>query len=1241
MASKAADAARRKGKENRMPEQAQRDNDEEERIKMKKTPWIIACVLSAAALVLQAVPTYSMLNLEGGPIWWIMTICFAATLMLSAAGLLMSRKGNQQINESFNLVCKIALFLPLGAILVRVGIAAVDILDKLGKADPDVFGNVNALRTLGFAAVLLIAIALPIAGWPRKNLHLTENDLYYTRDGKKLKKRMSNRTFRSILIPITAVLVLVAFVGTIAANMFAGYLDVTLGRGERQISTISGSENWNTAYYGEKLSPADAKANALQVLSEVTDEGMVLLKNNGLLPLAAQSKVTPFGKGYVFPFFDSPGDESSMKHSYDYSVYPKEALSARFTVLPYAADLQPATTDGVSTSNGSSTFSSYPDQPLAAPGTKSIEESNFGANARIPELSVASYDKLTEAQKQEMADSVGLVFISRTGSENADLKFDGYTDGTPHYLALSRNEKDMIAKAKELCGRVVVVINSINAMELAPLMEGELEADAIVLAGLPGETGFHSLAKILCGEVNPSGRTVDIYTRDNLANPVMANYGSYAYEGMTMLLFSYVLPASYVEYAEGMYMGYRYYETAHDIGAAGFTYGELDGKGAVKTPGEVTYPFGYGLSYTTYEQHIADFREEADRVFVDVQVTNTGDRAGKEVVQLYFTPPYTDYDREMGIEKPTATLCAFAKTQMLEPGASQTLTLEIAKDELTSFDAKHDNADGTRGCYLLEGGDYVLSLRKNSHDVLDQRTFQQADSVWYDNSNPRSYESAKQAAMDDAGNLQPYPESAAVNPDAQFIAATALFPYMDEYMAEESRPLTRANWDATVPVYTPRADYAVAPVKALSQKYQDMITERGNYDAATNKLIGSNPDSLVYTDKMPASAQQNGLSLSDMRGKDFYDPDWERLLDQIDWTADHDQVEEFLLSSNYYTPEITSIGLPSIIHTEGANGIRLAFAKEEQMKTVTWCMCPVMAATWNAELAERIGAAMAAEALANGTTARYSPAFNIHRSPFSGRNMEYYSEDPFLTGSIVSNLLNGSTNGGLIEYMKHFVLNDQETNRSAVYTWATEQTAREIYLKPFEMCIRLARKTVNYISDSQGTLSSKVMRGAGGMMYSMNSFGPVTSWANYDLTTRLVRQEWNFHGLTNTDWTYPMGENDYTDMVIFAGVDSWLTGNSKMTGGAGWMNFTIKDMDSATARTAYRNAIHHAAYQIANSNAMQGAAPGSIVTYATSPWVHWLTAADICVGVLALAAIAWIILRARKAKQHPEAFRTR
>lgn len=1197
-----------------------------------KLRWILGLVAVIAMLIIQIIPTTSMLAREGGLLWIIEMVFLILTTISCIVGILNSDKGSK-----YRIGHNVLLFVPLLIYLVRIVQAVMLVAEILSRGDPDVFSNLGAVLSAGFFVGLVFSIVLPIVGWVKiSEKENNENEKFYEKDGIKKKKHMSNRTFRKILVPILSVMLIFIIVINTVTTMFEGFLDTTLGRGERHVVTIEGSENWDTDFYGTTLSVTEAKEQALEVLNQVTDEGMILLKNNGVLPLASGSDVSPFGKGYVFPFYDSPGTESSMKHSFDYAVSPKDALESYFNIISYAADLQPKYTDSTgSTSNGNSTFDTYPDQPLAAEGTKPIEDNSFGANGRIPELALSSYNSLTESQISEMEQSTGLVFVSRTAAEGMDLKYDGYTDGTPHYLALTQNEKDMIKKAKELCGNVVLLVNSTNPVELGPVMSGEYEVDAILWVGLPGEEGFNSMASILAGEVNPSGRLYDTLARDLLAGPEMANFGSYAY--------SNIEGAKYVEYDEGVYMGYRYYETAYDIGATNFVYGTLDDNGGVIEEGAVCYPFGYGLSYSDFSQEITSYSDSGDEIVINVKVSNSGEYAGKDVVQIYYTAPYTTFDMENGVEKPTAVLCAFAKTSLLEAGKEETVTLSFSKEEMASFCSSRDNGDGTTGCYILEEGTYDISLRANSHDIVEVREYKQDTTIYYDNSNPRQYEIEKQAAMDDEGNLLNYPEQQEENAEATFTAATSLFSYMDQYMTTETTILTRADWDNTVPVYTPRENYETDQTKELGQNFVDLIAERSNYDLETNTQLGTSENSLIYTSEMPISDADNGLTVSDMRGKDYYDEEWEKLLDQINWTEDHDVIEEYLLSSNYYTPAIDSIGLPYIVHTEGANGIRVAGTEEDQYLTVTWCMCPVMAATWNVELAEDIGTVMAAEALANGVTSRYSPAFNMHRSPFLGRNMEYYSEDPFLTGMFVANMLSGSTTGGLIEYMKHFGLNDQETNRSGVYTWATEQTVREIYNKPFEMCIRLARKTINYIADEDGNVETKIMRGATGMMIAQNAFGPTIAWVNYDLVTGLIRNEWNFHGVINTDWSYPcFTPGAYGDMTIFAGTDTWLTGNSKTSGEKGFFGTydnMINDMESATAITAYREAIHHIAYQIANSGAMQGVAPGSVSYYDVSPWKIMLRTSNIIGGLLITLGIAWIVIRTLQAKKRPEEYR--
>jgi beta-glucosidase len=1062
-----------------------------------------------------------------------------------------------------------------------------------------------------------------------------------------VRKRLSNKNFIFILASVlTLLLVIVIAVSAITPNI-ASYLDMTLGRGEKHIVVPEGRENWDANYY-DKLTPEEAKSNALRVNLQVAEDGMVLLKNNGVLPLDKGASVTPWGKGYVFPFYDSPGSYSSMKHSYDYAVNPRVALTqAGFNIIAHAANLQPATTstnaDPLSPNNQSN-FDNYPDQPLAAPETIRFFNS-FGATPRIPELGASIYNAAAEegntsvftaAQKTAMADTTALVFISRCGSENRDVKLDGYTDGTRHYLSLSLNEKAMIKAAKALCSKVVVIVNSTNPFELGPVMAGELEADAIVWAGNPGENGFLALGKILCGDVNPSGRLPDIYPTDFLKGPEIANFGDFAYSNKNV---------KFVDYTEGVYVGYRYYETAHDIGAKdpydnskNFVYGTLDAQGGVVTPGAVAYPFGYGLSYTTFTQSVTAFNTSGANISMTVKVTNTGTKTGKDVVQIYYNPPYTQIDKDYKIEKPTANLIEFAKTKLLAPGESQDITLSWSKEEMSSYCSFRENPDGTMGCYMLEAGPYIITLRKNSHEIIETRTWNNDSTIWYDNTNPRQLEKDMQAAMDEEGNILNWPAKRAIDPNAKFIAATNLFHDVTEYMYRDTQPLTRANWNATVPINNRTSGLTSQPHAASETTLSLMWDDRGN-NSGRNERYGAVEGSLTWVpeDKMPASNADNGLTVADLRGKDYYDESWYELLDQLDWESEEGitQIKK-IMQSNYKSDPIDAIGLPATVHCEGANGIRYdnggtsQLNRDNSYRTATYAMCPVQAATWNVELMTKLGEAIAAEALANGKSSRYAPAFNIHRSPFSGRNLEYFSECPILTGKIVTAILNGTTSGGLMEYMKHFGLNDQETNRTRVYTWATEQAIREIYNKPFEMCIRDTRKTVKYIKDDKGNIGYRVMRGANAIMTSQNRLGYTTPFSNYDLLQRLTRNEWGFTGIYVTDW-YTVNDS-WAQAVLLAGGDTILSGVGTNT------PRNLPDFDTATVRTALRETIHRVAYNVANSNAMYGAPPGSYIYYDRSPWQNWLTAAQVIAAVLVAGAAVWIVLRVLNEKKHPELY---
>ena len=798
------------------------------------------------------------------------------------------------------------------------------------------------------------------------------------------KKKMSNRTFRAIMIPIAVVLFVLILAFTIAGNVFGGVLDTFLGRGERHVVVPENTENWDTEYYDQRYTDAEAsKANSLAVNVEINDEGMILLKNNGVLPLDEKSKVTPFGKGYVYPYYNAPDKGGSIKMSDNStSVTPAQALAPYFNVNSCAADLQPQTISNLQT------FPEYPDKPEPLEGASYTSNitSGFGASNYIPELAVSAYDALTDEQEESMADSVGLVFITRMGNEDSDKRMQGYDDGTRHYLDLSKNEMDMIKYAKSKCSKVVLVLAACNPLELNDVATGEYEVDAILWAGNPGENGFESMAKILCGKVNPSGRLYDIYSSDFTKDASYNAFGAFEYlnDGLATSFWGRRSNAAYVEYLEGMYNGYRYYETACDMDSD-FVYGELDGKGAIKTPGAVVYPFGYGLSYTTFEQKIESFSTVGDDITIGVRVTNKGSVAGKEVVQIYYNAPYTDLDRTMKIEKPTVNLVEFAKTGVIDPGKNELVTITFSKEDMTSYCYTHDNGDGTKGCYMMEEGDYEISLRANSHDVIDTRVWSNPETIWYGPDNPRRLEKDMQAAMDEDGNLLDFPEKAlSGDKDAEFIAATNIFDYMNEYMEEETTMFSRSDWDNTFPgADTPRS-------KTIDTKWEEMCLYDTRFDPETDSLLGNVSGSEVYASEAPVSGADNGLSVLDMRGRPYFDENWAPLLDQIDWDADKDNINQILCGSNYFTNPVDSIGLPPSEHGEGANGVRvdqgpLATDKKNETLTVSFCMCPNMAATWNVELMEKFGDAMGQEALVVGKQARYSPAMNLHRSPFTGR----------------------------------------------------------------------------------------------------------------------------------------------------------------------------------------------------------------------------------------------------------------
>ena len=712
-------------------------------------------------------------------------------------------------------------------------------------------------------------------------------------------------------------------------------------------------------------------------------------------------------------------------------------------------------------------------------------------------------------------------------------------------------------------------------MEIGFLNDEAYGIDAAVWVGCIGDQGANAVAKVLNGTVNPSGRTVDTYVSDLTKDPTYVNFDDTFYNNIDGSIGGYE-SGRFNEYEEGIYVGYRYYETAAaeamDGNYDGFNYDEA-----------VVYPFGYGLSYTTFEKEYEGTPSYNDGTFTfNVKVTNTGDVAGKDVVEIYEESPYT----KGGIEKSKVVLAGFAKTNMINPGESENVTIEVKAEDLASYDYKNNKA------YVLDEGEYKFYLSDNSHswasiDAEDSSKVYTHDfDAWvFDKDNKRS---------------------------TDLIAATNQFDDVSVEFVDvptEGKPLnfSRADFAGTFPTAPTEADMT-------AEDYIKTAHETV-YDENTNKETGNVEGSVAYTDKMPTTKANNGIQLISLRGLDYNDPAWDLLLDELDMST----VANMLANAGYNTAELTDIGKPATLDYDGPMGwstwvsasgkdaICLGFPAEE-----------VLAATWNEALAEEMGQIIGEQGLYNGFNGWYAPAMNTHRNAFAGRNYEYYSEDGLLAGKMAASEVSGVMKYGSYCYLKHFALNDKEDGRNGIATWANEQAIREIYLKPFEVAVKEAKADVNYY-DEDGNLQTSTIKAATAIMSSYNRIGCTWSGARYGLMTTILRDEWGFDGAVLTDY---YGGSAYMDpdSGIRAGNDLML--NTFADG-------SLSDQKSATGVAAMRRAAHNTLYMVVNSNAMQGIVPGSTVTYQLATWQKCLIAGDIVAAAIVILGIV-LILKKRK-----------
>ena len=963
---------------------------------------------------------------------------------------------------------------------------------------------------------------------------------------KKQPKKMTRRAFVASGVGAGA-LVGVTVAANVGTNMFKSALDHYVGAGETTITNAPGSESWDTAYYDQQYrGRGRATEDAMALVTEIEAEGIVLLKNDGALPLASGTEVSLIGRYAADPVYGGAGSGT---------VDPNDCVTLHDGIAAAGLAVN-ETAFGWIAEN----YSNYPKANITM-------DNPATATYYIGEIPWADYS--SEAQAS-IDGTTALVVIGRGGGEGGDLSWDllgmigdgvhdaftandetaGYVEGQ-HQLELTREERDLIAAAKAACDRVVVLYNGSTPMELGPLMSGELEVDAIMCVGSLGASGATAVGQALTGAVNPSGRTTDIWAADFTADPTFGNFGGKRYTDVTDYYpHNYNgsvedATAYFVEYREGIYMGYRFYETAAAEAAAG-NYAGFDYDNAV------LFPFGYGLSYTSFSQTLDACETDGEVVTASVTVTNTGDVAGKDVVELYYTAPYAPG----GIEKSAVVLGAFGKTSLLDPGASETVELSFPVRQMASWSS-------AAGGYVLDEGEYVISLRSDSHTVLGEQTI------------------ALEAAT-------------YTTDDATDAPLAARFSDLDAYMEANCESLSRADFSGTWP--EPATDKTAAECGITLEEYD---WSQHLEDA-----------------EMPTTGADNGVSLIDLRGRDYDDELWDQLLDEL--TVD--DMTTMLNDCAYNTPAVAHIGKPATSEPDGPAGFT---SLTGATGNCAYCSEFVMAQTWNTELMYRTGQMVGQEALASGYNGWYAPAMNTHRSPFAGRNFEYYSEDPLLAGKMGAAVVSGAASNGVYAMVKHFALNDQESYRiQHLCTWASEQTAREIYLRPFEITVKEASCEMSYLADEAGTVKTRTMPGCTAMMSSFNYVGTQWTGGSHALCTEVLRDEWGFTGCVITDFNL-YGYMD-KNWGLDGGTDLHLTYAA--------MTPAFQGTGEPCVVARLREASHRLLFTVANSNAMQGLAPGSTITTSPSPWQYgvWAGSAVLLAGAAALGARCWLGARRYK-----------
>ncbi|MBR4208718.1 MAG: glycoside hydrolase family 3 protein, partial [Lachnospiraceae bacterium] len=897
----------------------------------------------------------------------------------------------------------------------------------------------------------------------------------------------------------------------------------------------------------ESSSKAEAYENANQMNVRLMEEGAVLLKNeDNALPLSSGAKVSVFGKNSVNLSY---GNSGSSGGNLDGAVTLHEGLKkAGFEVNPtLTAFYEDDSKSGSKRKPNSSDLDSGGNQMIAT--------------AETPQ---SRYTDAVKDSYKEYADAA-IVVITRIGGEGFDLPrtmkgMEGARNDDDHYLQLDQNETDLL---KAVCeagfSKVIVLLNIPSSMEAGFLTDPDYYAyqegiDACLWMGFPGKMGTIAVGEILAGQVNPSGHTLDTWVKDFKENPVFVNFGDCNIPNGD----KYDAGMYYfVDYEEGEYVGYRYYETR------GYTDGEE------WYQDNVVFPFGYGLSYTEFTWEIADdskLRDVAisgdEEYTVSVTVKNTGSVAGKDVVQAYVNAPYT----EGGVEKPYKVLAGFAKTKILAPGESDTVEITIQPYYFASYDYLDLNDNFTEG-YELEAGDYTLFISKNAHEDVFEVPFLVEEDILFEE--------------------DPVTGNEVINRYTDY----DWYPNSDYQL---STILSRSDWEGTFPD-SPTDDEREIEDWVLEDFLDTNHNNPNDFDAVEAPTFGQ-AVTMQFRDLLPKATEDTVASADPFVAHD--DPRWETFMDQCIPSQLIDMVDKCA----YQTLGLDNVGVPITYEYDGPTGYVNFMNKDAVYDVAYYCSEPVMASTWNAELMEELGQVMGEEGFWGNEndsmpyTGIYAPGVNIHRSPFGGRNGEYFSEDPLLAGKMGAAEVRGLQSKGVFAAVKHFAANEQETHRASNgdCSWLTEQSLREIYLKPFEIIVKEGK--------------------ARAIMSSFNRIGTRWTGGDYRLITEILRDEWGFKGLVITDFN--TCEHMVTKQMAYAGGDINLATLPK----------TWCDPNNAADLTILRQNAQNVLYVLINTNAVNG----EVIGYTKAPWETTMYLIDAILAALLVVSGIAVFAKAKK-----------